>query len=175
MRASRPPVAVLMATASGTKALARSFSPSPSAIRMRVAFGESWMPAPISESCAACSSTVTRKPERASISAAHKPPMPAPAMTTLREEATGVRPRSGGFGQGAGLGPCRMGIERRIVTVKRRAIGTDDLAIVTHVEEDMRVVERRLGADAHEFARADLDHGNAGLVMEMRNDVVGHE
>jgi hypothetical protein len=63
---------------------------------MRVAFGESWMPAPVSESCEACSSNVTRKPDCASISAALRPPMPAPAMMTLREDATARAPgRSG--------------------------------------------------------------------------------
>jgi hypothetical protein len=38
----------------------------------------------------------------------------------------------------------------------------------------MRVIERRIGADAHEFLRADLDHGDAGIVVEVRNDMVGH-
>ena len=36
------------------------------------------------------------------------------------------------------------------------------------------MVERRLRADAHEFACADLDHRDAGIIMEMRDDVVGH-
>jgi hypothetical protein len=39
----------------------------------------------------------------------------------------------------------------------------------------MRVVERRLGADAHEFAGADLDHRDAGIVVEVRDDVFGHD
>jgi hypothetical protein len=37
------------------------------------------------------------------------------------------------------------------------------------------MVERRVGADAHEFLRSDLDDGNAGIVVEVRNDVVGHK
>src|SRR6185503_18724300 len=40
------------------------------------------MPAPISPNCGACSSTIERKPLRASASAAASPPMPPPAMTT---------------------------------------------------------------------------------------------
>ena len=40
-RASLPPLAVLTASASGTETAARSRSPRPSAIRMRVALGES--------------------------------------------------------------------------------------------------------------------------------------
>ena len=39
----------------------------------------------------------------------------------------------------------------------------------------MGMIERRLGADAHEFARADFDHRDTGVVMEVRNDVLGHD
>ncbi|BAM90662.1 hypothetical protein S58_46810 [Bradyrhizobium oligotrophicum S58] len=38
----------------------------------------------------------------------------------------------------------------------------------------MRMIERRIGAHAHELMRADLDDGDAGIVVEMRDDVVGH-
>ena len=69
----------------------RSRSPRPSAIRMRVALGESWMPAPASSSRGACSSTTERYPARASASAAVSPPIPAPAMMMEREAA--MRPR----------------------------------------------------------------------------------
>ena len=34
----------------------------------------------------------------------------------------------------------------------------------------MRMIERRQLADAHEFARADLDDRNARRIVEMRND-----
>ena len=36
------------------------------------------------------------------------------------------------------------------------------------------MIERRRRADAHEFLGADLDHGNTGIVVEVRNDVIGH-
>src|SRR5258708_8311717 len=166
-------VGVLMGTACGSNTSARSRGPKPSAIRMRVAFGESWMPAPVSSSRSACSKSVTRNPLCASISAALKPPMPAPAIRTLRDDATALL-RSGGFGQGAGFRPRRMRIQGRIVPIERRAIRADDLLVAAHIEEHMRMVERRLGADAHEFARANLDHRRARVVVEMGNDVIGH-
>ena len=47
--------------------------------------------------------------------------------------------------------------------------------VVAHVEKDVRMVERRQRADALELARADLDHRHARIVVEMGNDVVGHD
>src|SRR5262245_1000 len=58
--------------------------PTPSASSACQALGAIWMPAPISPNCGACSSTTERKPLRASASAAARPPMPPPAMTTGR-------------------------------------------------------------------------------------------
>src|SRR5688572_8344672 len=59
-------------------------APTPSASSACQALGAIWMPAPISPNCGACSSTIERKPLRASASAAARPPMPPPAMTTGR-------------------------------------------------------------------------------------------
>src|SRR5687768_6192469 len=175
MRASLPPLAPMTATAAGATARFRSRSSSPSAISTRVALGESWIPAPVSASASACSSSVTRKPDWARVSAAVKPPMPAPATMMLREDATARAPwRSGRFGQGAGRRARRVGAERRIVPIERRAIRADDLGFIAHVEVHVRMVERRLRANALELARADLDHGHAGVVVEMRNDVLNH-
>jgi hypothetical protein len=36
------------------------------------------------------------------------------------------------------------------------------------------MIEGSAGADAHEFRRPDLDHRDAGVVLKMRNDVIGH-
>jgi hypothetical protein len=36
------------------------------------------------------------------------------------------------------------------------------------------MIERRQGADAHEFGGADLDEGNPKIVVEVRNYRVGH-
>ena len=38
----------------------------------------------------------------------------------------------------------------------------------------MGMVERGLGADAHELARPDLDHRHARVVVEMGNDRLRH-
>src|SRR5471032_3221285 len=134
------------------------------------------MPAPMSASSLASSNTTTRKPLRANARAVLKPPMPAPAMMTVLAEAMALRSLySSRFGQGAFGRPSRVRIEHRVVTVERRAIRTDDLVVAAHVEKDMRVVERRLGAHAHEFARADFDLGQAGIIVEMGNDVVRHD
>src|SRR2546421_12113627 len=56
--------------------------PTPSASSACQALGAIWMPAPISPNCGACSSTMLRKPLRASASAAARPPMPPPATIT---------------------------------------------------------------------------------------------
>lgn len=67
-----------------------------------------------------------------------------------------------------------MRIERRIEAVKSRAIAANDLVLVAHVAEDMRMVEGRAGAGAHEFMGTDLDHRHAGIVVKMGYDVVRH-
>ena len=48
------------------------------------------------------------------------------------------------------------------------------LDVVAHVAVYMWVVERWHGADAHEFLGADLDDRYADVIVEMRNDRVGH-
>lgn len=67
-----------------------------------------------------------------------------------------------------------MLVELGVVAEQRGAIFADDFGIVAHVAEDMRMVEGRPCADAHEFLGSDLDHRNTGIVLEMRNDVIGH-
>jgi hypothetical protein len=67
-----------------------------------------------------------------------------------------------------------MRIECRIMAIKRRAIGANNFVVVAHVAENVGVIERRQGADAHECPGANLDDGNARLVVEMRNDLVCH-
>jgi hypothetical protein len=36
------------------------------------------------------------------------------------------------------------------------------------------MIERRVGAHAHEFLRADLDYRNPGIIVKVRNDMIGH-
>src|SRR3954454_431627 len=161
---------MLMASGVTARALNRSFSPS--STRIRLALGDSCSPAPASSSRAALSRTTTRNPLAASASAAVSPPIPAPATTMVRVAATDG---SGGFVLHHAFGRAGFaGAEVGGVAVQRRAIGTDDLVVVAEVEEHMRVIERRVGADAHELLRADLDDRDAGIVVKVRNDVIGH-
>jgi hypothetical protein len=39
----------------------------------------------------------------------------------------------------------------------------------------MRMIERRLGADAHEFARSDLDLYETSVIVKVRNHVIRHD
>src|SRR5215467_14121361 len=139
----------MMETASGTTAREPSRSLMPRPASTWLALGESCRPAPVSSSRSAFSSTTTRKPRAASASDAVSPPIPAPAMKMVRDAAT--RAGSGDVLQDAFR---RARLARGEVggkAIQRRAIGADDLAVVAEVEKDMRVVERRVRADAHEF------------------------
>src|SRR5215217_5271063 len=162
----------MMLIDSGVTARPASRGCRPSSTRMRLAFGESCRPAPVSSSLSAFSRTTTRKPFFASVSDAVRPPMPAPATKMVRDTAT---ERSGDpVLQHAFRRPGFPRAEVGRESVERRAIGADDLIVVAEVEEHVRMVERRVGADAHELLRADLDDRHAGIVMEVRNDVIGH-
>src|SRR6185295_19879116 len=70
--------------------------------------------------------------------------------------------------------PGFAGAEIGGIAVQCRAIRTDDLVVVAEIEEHVRVVEWRIGADAHELLRADLDDRHACIIVKVRNDVVGH-
>ena len=67
-----------------------------------------------------------------------------------------------------------VGRQRKVVAIERRAIRAHILDVLAHVAEDMRVVLRWQRTHAHEFLSADLDDLNAKVVMEMRNNFVGH-
>ncbi len=75
--------------------------------------------------------------------------------------------RAGRVGRAMGQGGAE--------NIERRAIGADDLGVVAHVKKHMRVVERRLGADALEFLGADLDTGQSFGIVEVRGSVLCHE
>jgi hypothetical protein len=66
------------------------------------------------------------------------------------------------------------GLEVGRKAIKRRAIGAYDFVVVAEIQEYVWMVERRIGAHAHEFLRADLDDGNAGIVVKVRDDLIGH-
>jgi hypothetical protein len=67
--------------------------------------------------------------------------------------------------------PCR---KIRSKAIKGGAIRADDLAIIPKIEKDVRMIKRGVGADAHELLRAYFDDGDAGIVMEVRDNVIGH-
>src|SRR6266404_1383140 len=162
----------MMLIASGVTARAPSRGFKPSSTRTRLALGESCRPAPASSSRSAFSRMTTRKPRAASVSDAVSPPMPAPATMMVRVAATD---RSGDLVFQHAFGRPRFtGGEVGRITIQRRAIRADDLVVVAEIEEDMRVIERRIGAHAHEFLRADLDHRDAGIIVEVRDDMIGH-
>jgi len=65
-------------------------------------------------------------------------------------------------------------LQSRIVSIQSRAIGTHLFVGLAHIEKYMRVVERRSCADAHELPDTDRDRRHAAVVLEMRDDGVGH-
>ena len=100
---------------------------------------------------------------------------------SLRRNAAKGRLATGaGSGRCGGGGPDavgRVGLgggKRRVVDIERRAIGTHDLAVAAHVQIDMRVIERRLGANALKFLRADLYAFETGVVLEVGDDTIRH-
>src|ERR1700704_6222683 len=160
----------MMLMASGMTARAESRGCNPSSTSTRLALGESCKPAPASSRRSAFSRTTTRKPCRASASDAVNPPIPAPATTIVRDAATS---RSGDLiFQHAFRRPGFAGGKVGGVAVQGRAIGADDLVVVAEVEENMRMIERRISADAHELLRANLNHGHASIVMKVRNNMI---
>src|ERR1700728_2675200 len=162
----------MMLMASGMTARAASRGSSPRPTSTRLALGESCRPAPASSSRSAFSRTTTRKPWPASASDAVNPPIPAPATKIVREADTD---RSGGLVFHHAFGwPCFTGGEVGGIAIQGGTIGADDLVVVAQIEENMRVIERRVGAHAHEFLRAGFDHRNGGIVVAVRSDVVGH-
>ena len=60
------------------------------------------------------------------------------------------------------------------MTVERRAIWANHFGFIAHVKEDMRMIERRSGADAHKFSGTDFDHRHAGIIVKMGNNMIHH-
>lgn len=57
---------------------------------------------------------------------------------------------------------------------QRRAIRTDDFVVVSHIKKDVRVIIRWLGADAFEFACANMDDTDSYVVVKMRGNTLSH-
>ena len=69
---------------------------------------------------------------------------------------------------------CLVRRQGTVMAIERRAIGAYVLDVLAHIAEDMRVVSWWQRTHAHEFLSTDLDDLNAKVVMEMRNNFVGH-
>src|SRR6185312_4815457 len=99
-------------------------------------------------------------------------------MTTCRDTVSsidGCRVRSGGPVDVEATGGQRFSrLQRRRIAIERRTVGADLFVVVAHVEEYVRVIERRVGTDAHEFLDADVDSRVACIVLEMGNGTAGH-
>jgi len=67
-----------------------------------------------------------------------------------------------------------VGFQTAIEHVKRRTVRTKDLRILSHVEEHVRMVERRPRAHALQFLDADEDLFGADVVGDMRRPVISH-
>lgn len=67
-----------------------------------------------------------------------------------------------------------MAVQGLIETKECRAIRADSLGIASHVDEDVGMIERGQGADAHEFLRSHANDGDSRLVVEMRRGMIGH-
>ena len=67
-----------------------------------------------------------------------------------------------------------MRAKRGFVNEAGRAITADRLALGPHVDEDMRMIERRRRPRAHELLHADLDGLDAGVVVEMGHRMIRH-
>jgi hypothetical protein len=93
-------------------------------------------------------------------------------MTIVRDAATAGS--SDFVLQHAFRRPSLSGGEIRGVAIQRRTVGTDDLVVVAEVEKNVRMIEWRVGAHAHELLRADLDDRNASVIVKVWNDVIGH-
>src|SRR6186997_3333530 len=98
-------------------------------------------------------------------------------MRKSAEPLEARRPAASGDGQAgieAALRAGFAGAERGVEAEQRRAVRTDLFAVAAHVQEHMRMIEGRAGADAHEFLDANIDRRMTGIVLEMWYGVPGH-
>ena len=53
-------------------------------------------------------------------------------------------------------------------------ITADRFRIAAHIDEDMRMIERRGRANTHEFPRMNANPGQSGVILEIGNGMSGH-
>ena len=66
------------------------------------------------------------------------------------------------------------GFQRAGMTKQGRAIRADDLIVCAHVQKHMRMIERSIGTGALKLVCADLDHGNAHIIVKFRGAGAHH-
>ena len=67
-----------------------------------------------------------------------------------------------------------MTMQGGLIFEQGRAIGADRFGLVTHIDENMRMIEGRQRADAHEFLGPNAHDGHTRLVVEMGRGMFGH-
>lgn len=61
-----------------------------------------------------------------------------------------------------------------IVEIESREVREKNIDLIKNVEIEMRVIERRVWEEENELIKEDFDGIMEGVVMEMRNDVIGN-
>jgi hypothetical protein len=94
-------------------------------------------------------------------------------------EITSNRPLSnrlaGGFRRERAFGRDGSAIVKvRVIDIMSRAIWTDCIIAIAHVDKNVWMIERRQSANAHEFPCADANLLHARLIMEMGCHVIEH-
>ena len=64
--------------------------------------------------------------------------------------------------------------KRWVVPIERRTVGTDDFLLITHVDENVGMIEGRLGANALEFLCPDVYGGNPSFVVVFGGEIFSH-
>src|SRR6266852_8043854 len=100
--------------------------------------------------------------------------LPNPSRECRIPRTSGGGSELGRLAPGAFRRTRLIAVQRRIVTIQRRAIGADRLTVVAYIDENMRVIERRRRPDAHEFPGADLDRRHPRIVVKMRDNLIRH-
>src|ERR1043165_1464850 len=146
----------------------RARSPTPSASNAENALGPSWIPAPISPSSLACSSTRTAKPWRARASAAATPPQPPPAtrMGEVAAAIAGSLPR-----HARRVTPDRRSLRQR-GHLRRGQRGVEQAHLVDLPGEEVEVGLQ--AADAQAGRRGPGAHGAGGAGLLRTVDIEHH-
>ncbi len=176
--------AVAHAQEVGFRDLSSRYSATPRSRRMREPLGPIWMPAPFFGEFG----TALANPPLPSRAGPAQSPLPSAYAAAgddcvrwrrSHHATSGEAPQravmaSGSVGYETVFRITLGGLEARIMDIECRAVGAEDLIVLTHVEVDVGMVEGRPSAHAIEFLDADEDSFSAGVVCKMRNHCSGH-